>query len=123
MVQSRTVDTGEKYGGYSSHCFSASVPVSSSSRMGVSVPSKERLSNHHGYATAYCMRHPPHLLPLSPSPPVLVDRGGVGGRREALVVTGDLPFLVSLLSRFSLGRLTAASHHTPRLHPGATIPS
>ena len=37
------------------------------------------------------MRHPLHLLPLSPSPPVLVDRGGVGGRREALAATGDLP--------------------------------
>ena len=42
MVQSRTADTGERHGGYSSHCFSASVPVSSSSRMGVSVPSKEK---------------------------------------------------------------------------------
>ena len=51
-VQSPTVDTGEKYGGYSSHCLSASVPVSSSSRMGVSVPSKEkpnRPRSRHGF--------------------------------------------------------------------------
>ena len=42
MVQSRAAGTGERYGGYSSHCLSAPVPVSSSSRMGVSVPSKEK---------------------------------------------------------------------------------
>ena len=103
-------------GAHSSHCLSAPVPVSSSSRMGVSVPSKERLSTHHGYATAYCMRHPPHLPPLSPSPRVLVDRGGVGGRREAFAATGDSPFLLSLLPCFLSGRSTAASHYTPRLH-------
>ena len=117
MAQSRAAGTGERHGGYSSHCFSASVPVSSSSRMGVSVPSKERLSIHHGYATAYCM-HRIHTFPrchrahgFRLTGEGWEGEGGVRRHRRLALLS------LALLSRFTSGRPTAVSHYTPRLHP------